>query len=83
MGLIYKITNKINGKSYIGKTEVSLETRIQAHCYASLHHRKTKNKDEYYYPLHRAIRKYGIENFETKILEDNIPSDKLSEKEIY
>lgn len=32
MSYIYKITNKINKKLYIGKTEFSIEKRFKEHC---------------------------------------------------
>lgn len=48
--LIYKATNKINGKIYIGQTHKSLEERKMCHKHDS------KNIDTYFY---RAIRKYG------------------------
>lgn len=32
MSYIYKITNMINGKSYIGKTNLSIEKRFKEHC---------------------------------------------------
>lgn len=32
MAYIYKITNNINGKIYIGKTEFSVEKRFKEHC---------------------------------------------------
>ena len=58
-GIIYKITNRINGKSYIGLTTVSLQRRWGQHIYSS----KTKN-----YPLYYSIRKYGIEKFSIEVL---------------
>lgn len=52
---IYKCTNTINGKIYIGYTKKSLQKRIIEHrCSA-------KNGSDYF--LHKAIRKYGEENF--------------------
>lgn len=57
---IYKITNLINGKSYIGHSKHILQRWTQ-HRYDS----KTKQL-----PLYRAIRKYGIENFKFEILEE-------------
>lgn len=52
--IIYKITNKLNGKSYIGQTTQTLSQRWYQHKYNS------KDKDT---KLARAIRKYGISNF--------------------
>jgi predicted GIY-YIG superfamily endonuclease len=33
--VVYKITNNVNGKTYIGKTSRSLEKRFSEHCSAS------------------------------------------------
>lgn len=49
---IYKITNIINGKFYVGKTTNSIITRFNQHC-------SSKNK----MVIARAIQKYGKENF--------------------
>lgn len=64
-GYIYKITNKINGKMYVGQTKNSIKTRFYDHKRNS----KDPNKPNYYYPLYKAFRKYGIENFEIEELE--------------
>lgn len=73
--LIYKATNKINGKIYIGQTHKSLEERKMCHKHDS------KNIDTYFY---RAIRKYGWDNFSWEIVEDNIPTEEeLNNKEKY
>lgn len=73
--LIYKFTNKINGKIYVGKTKKSLRQRITAHKSAA----KTFRGNQL---IHKAIRKYGIENFEIVILEDKIASiNELNERE--
>lgn len=54
--IIYKITNKINGKLYIGQTIKSMNNRIQGHY---------KNyKKNVHTKLYDAMRKYGWENFE-------------------
>lgn len=71
LGVIYKITNMVNGKAYIGQT-VDFQRRKRNHLNAT-----TK------YSIHKAFDKYGIENFEWSIIEDNIPKDKLDEREIY
>jgi group I intron endonuclease len=56
MGMVYKATNKINGKSYIGKTRQSLEKRKYQH---NFYH----DKNVYVSLFHRAIEKYGWESF--------------------
>lgn len=59
-GTVYKITNKINGKCYIGQTKGSLEDRWKGHCDAA---RRGAN---IYFA--RAIRKYGSTNFSVEAL---------------
>lgn len=62
-GIIYKYTNKINGKVYIGQT-VNEEKRKKEHrgAYGN-------------YPFHRAIRKYGWDNFDYEVVFTTISSD--------
>ena len=71
MAYIYIITNKINNKSYIGKTEhTNPNKRWNEHC--------KDYKKEYYKnrPLYRAFNKYGLDNFEFKVLlETNTPEE--------
>jgi len=55
---LYKITNKINNKSYIGQTN-NFKERINEHFRVS---KRIKSR-EYNTPFHRAIRKYGKNNF--------------------
>lgn len=70
-GIIYKVTNKVNGKSYIGQTRYTLEFRWRQHQH---------KKDNTYF--HNAIRKYGVENFNIEILEECNYED-LNSKEIF
>lgn len=74
---IYKIENLINHKTYIGQS-VNIEKRWQAEKNAS----KTQKDKAYDYPLSRAFRKYGIENFSFEILEECHQSE-LNKKEKY
>lgn len=61
MHYLYRITNKINGKVYIGQTN-NPEYRWYQHCsYA-----KKDNKHKQY--IHHAMAKYGTENFEFEII---------------
>lgn len=72
---IYKITNKINGKCYIGKS-VNIYHRWIKHKSSSRH--IEDGGDEY--AIHCAIRKYSIENFSFEIIEECMP-EQLEEKE--
>lgn len=63
---IYKITNRINGKSYIGCSE-NIEHRWAIHKYRAF--ANTPKNKEYQKALYRAFRKYGINNFDFTILE--------------
>lgn len=56
-GYIYQITNKINGKRYIGKTN-NAEHRLEQH-YSAL-----KKGKHHSVELQRAFDKYGWENFD-------------------
>ena len=70
-GIIYKITNKVNGKSYIGQTRYTIEFRWRQHQH---------KKDNTYF--HNAIHKYGIENFSIEVLEECDVKD-LNSREIF
>ena len=67
IGYIYSITNEINGKSYIGKTN-DLVRRWKEHCY---HKGNTSI-------LEKAFTKYGIEHFVFDIVAQ-IPFDTIKE----
>ena len=64
MAYIYQIKNDINDKVYIGKTEFSLEKRFKEHCRDAFKNRNEKR------PLYAAMRKYGIEHFHIKLIEE-------------
>lgn len=74
---IYKIENLINNKCYIGQS-INVTRRWIAHKSAS-QNIKSKN---YEYPLYKAFRKYGLENFSFSILEE-CSKDLLNEREKY
>lgn len=67
---IYLIKNTVNGKIYVGQS-VHVRTRIVQHINAA-------NAGKYQWRICRAMRKYGIENFEASLLEvchvDNLNS---------
>ena len=74
---IYKITNLINGKIYIGQS-INIQQRWKAHRSKPFY----KNGDQYQTPLYRAIRKYGLNNFIFEIIEECFESE-LNDKEQY
>ena len=63
---IYCYTNKINNKQYIGQTN-NLERRKKQHIQDSIHQHSGREK-AYEQPIHCAIRKYGINNFNIEVL---------------
>ena len=76
MSYIYKITNNINNKSYIGKTNLTIKERFQQHCNDRLRDECSSR------PLYSAMNKYGIKNFQIEEIEECEPN-KASEREIY
>lgn len=75
-GFIYKITNKINGKSYIGQTIQNVKERFYQHC-ATKCSKAVSNM-----AIHRAIKKYGKSNFIVEVIEE-IDSANLNDRERY
>lgn len=67
--IIYSIINKINGKIYIGKTFQAFYKRMGQHKKSFF-----SNKNTY---LIRTVQKYGIENFDIKIIESFYNFDDL------
>ena len=79
MGYIYKITNKINNKVYIGQTiKIRASDRFSQHKYLARHLEQEKVNSY----LHKAMHKYGVENFSFDIIE-KIDDSLLSQKEKY
>ena len=74
-GIIYKATNKVNGKMYIGQTAQSLNKRISKHINDALNNR-------YNSYFHRAIRKYGKENFKWEIITECNSQEELNKAEV-
>lgn len=57
MPYIYKITNALNGKMYIGKTSSTIEERWKEH------RQEATRQSKKHRPLYSAIQKYGADNF--------------------
>lgn len=76
LGKIYKITNDINNKVYIGQTIQTLQRRFNCHCC----YEKSGRGD--YMHIKRAIHKYGKEHFNISLIEE-CPVESLNSREIY
>lgn len=76
MPYIYKITNDINNKVYIGKTAQSIQARWKEHCKDYLRESKEIR------PLYRAMSKYGLEHFSIEQVEE-CSLEELPDREIY
>ena len=74
MAFIYVITNDINEKQYVGKTNKSIEKRFYEHILDSRKRRCEKR------PLYNAMRKYGVEHFHISILEECSAKDSAQRK---
>lgn len=64
---VYKITNIINSKIYVGITK-NYDERIKYHKQRAFQ----PNHKEYDKVLYKAFRKYGLENFTFELLEQNL-----------
>lgn len=78
MFYIYIYTNKLNGHQYIGQTN-NIQKRYNGHKSDSFN----PNSHSYNYPLHNAIRKYGLNNFSFEIIETVETPEQANEREEY
>lgn len=69
--VIYKLTNKVNGKIYIGKTVQNFERRCQAHRYESCT------------ALNNSINVHGWDNFDKEIICNALDEKHLAHLEEY
>ena len=73
---IYKITNKVNGKVYIGQSIRPIEQRFQRHINDAVNNILDTH-------FARAIRKYGKENFYIELVETCDNQTELNLRERY
>lgn len=76
IGVIYKITNSINGKIYIGQTVRSLPLRLKDYYWESLKKKPSQ-------VITMAMKKYGFENFLSEIICECFTQANLDLKERY
>jgi group I intron endonuclease len=74
-GIIYKVTNEVNGKIYIGQTIQKLSGRRSHHLSAARNGVKTA--------FCNALRKYGSSVFKWSIIERCYSADELNEMEFH
>lgn len=70
---VYEHYFKSSGKSYIGYTSLSIECRLHKHFTNAISGIDSK--------FYRAIRKYGIQDIESKVLFESNSTKKIKEKE--
>lgn len=71
---IYKLTNRINGMSYIGATIQGLRQRMIEHRYQAKYNAK--------FAISRAIREFGMEAFDLEVLAEAEDYERLMQLEI-
>ena len=73
--IIYKATNKVNGKIYIGQTSKTLEQRKNGH------ERDTRSRKKHTTYFHEALAKYGYDNFDWEVIANANTQEELDEME--
>lgn len=73
--VIYKITNQLNNKIYIGQTIHTAEMRWKRHIQDALNGLNTH--------FAQAIRKYGYQNFKIEVIDTAETAEELTDKEYY
>lgn len=74
--IVYVITNKVNGKKYVGVTRVSLQSRLSSHF-------KKRTKEQCRTKFNYAVLKYGVSNFDVSVIETDVPMDQIEDRERY
>lgn len=72
MGYIYKVTNDVNDKIYIGQTINSIEYRFRCHINEPIKNNK----------FHKALSDIGVEHFKIELVEECLDED-LNDREKY
>lgn len=75
-GIVYCITNSVNGKVYIGQTIRTAQWRFRTH----IQHSRSGERN---YPIYAATRKYGEDAFSIAIIEECNTQDELNDREQY
>lgn len=73
-GIVYLLTNSVNGKRYVGQTTKTLDHRFRGHCKSAYRKRQM--------PISRAVAKHGPENFSREVLFEAFDVAALNSAEI-
>lgn len=71
-GIVYKFTNKVSKKVYVGVTTKTLEERLFAHL-----NKANREKSAF----QTALKKYGVESFNYEVIDTASSKEELFEKE--
>lgn len=74
MAIVYKITNILNNKSYVGYTRFSIDKRWKQHIHRSSKRNVNAKFDN-------ALRKYDVSNWKTEVLEEGLTVQESKVKE--
>lgn len=74
MAIVYKITNTLNNKCYVGYTKFSIDKRWNQHIHRS-------NKRNINAKFDNALRKYSIANWNVEVLEEGLTVNQSKVKE--
>lgn len=77
MYYIYKITNSVNNKIYVGKSTRPVNERFKRHIRDALNHPNSRIH------IQRAINKYGADKFQCQEIDTAKTLEELSLKEMY
>ena len=76
MAEVYVITNKVNGNQYVGKTNRKSTTRLREH-FKEMHESRSSHR-----PLYRAMHKYGIEQFDMRVVKTGLTPQEAESFEV-
>lgn len=71
---VYKVTDMVNGKIYVGRTK-NFKERVR------YHQTRYDNKKEYNKPLYKAMREHGVENFRFEIIKSGLTDSESNKLE--
>ena len=77
----YLITNRVTGSKYVGMTKLGYRKRFRDHWNEA--HSESSEVGRHCSKLHQDMLKYGLESFDTELLEGNISEEEHQDKERY